>query len=119
MKLSTITGGKENKPAHFDHVWEGNEFWFEAHERALTPRVMQQLKDMETRPIEMANGMAGILTDWSIYRDEEGDFPPTAENLAILPIEFLTDILDKMSETWAGNEQKPKQSASSSGVSAN
>lgn len=101
----------------FNGEWKDATFWFEARENCLTPSLMQDFKDFTDKPLSMASGLAGVLTAWDI--DWNGEpFPPTTENLAKLPIEFLTYVMERISESWSGNGQTPSASASGSAASA-
>jgi hypothetical protein len=116
MKLNTILAAE--RVVRLDKEWNGEPFWFEVKEHSLTPAVMQSFQDMEKRPIEIAHGLAGIVTEWSIFVDEIGDFPPTAANLACVPVEFLSFLLESVAEVWQGNAQTPKKSSGSSALTA-
>jgi hypothetical protein len=110
MKLNKILTDKTVK---FSKEWEGEIVEWSVKEKSLTPRVLQAFSDVQTRPIELANGLSGIVTDWSIFLEAEGDFPPTPENLAKLPFDFLNFMLESISETWAGGKpQTASQSTS-------
>lgn len=124
MKLNTVTGA--GKTALFEKEWESESVWFYAKEKSLTPKVMQSFADIQTRPLAIAEGLTDILTTWSITLEKESpeqpsasfvsDFPPTAENLARLPVDFLTFILETIGEAWQGDEKKAAKLQSSSAV---
>lgn len=131
----------------FSCEFEGEEFWFEAKARYITPELAQIFADTQTRPIKIAEGLAKVITKWSIYdgaiSKEQYDtlpgsekrnyteaevydqsvvarveyrkkFPPTVENLAKVPVEFLNLLVEQLSETWAGNAQRPQSSQNGS-----
>lgn len=110
--------GKDlGKTEEYKSTWNGEEFSFTAKQHALTPRVLQQFREMEASPIQMANSLASILDGWTIDLDGE-DFPPTAENLERVPIEFLIHIIEILGEKWNGKKQTPRQSQNTSEASA-
>lgn len=113
MKFKNILTVKTVK---FSKEYEGQlvEWWVK--DKALTPKLMQTFVDVEKRPIELANGLAQIVTQWSVFLEEEGDFPPTSENLSICPMEFITFLIDSIAETWQGGKPvsgSPNTSAAS------
>lgn len=83
------------KTKKIDGEFNGVAFTFEAKTNAVTPRFMQRIADVRERPIEMANGLAGLITGWDIDMDGE-PFPPTPENLADLPMDFLSYLMDQI-----------------------
>jgi len=107
MNLNKIL--QSEKTVHFSGEWNGELVEWDAKEKALTPKVLQSFADVKANPIGMANGLGDILTDWTIFIEEKGDFPPTAENLSIVPLDFLTWVLEKISETWQGG--KPQKAS--------
>ena len=112
MKLNKILTDKTVK---FSKEWEGEMVEWSVKEKSLTPRVLQSFQDVNKRPIELANGLALIVTDWSIYLETEGDFPPNVDNLASLPFDFLSFMVESISETWEGGKPQTA-SQSTSGV---
>lgn len=101
------------KVTTFDDEWNGEKFSFTAKTNALTPRVLDQFANIQTQPIGLAKSLANILTDWTINMGGEA-FPPTAENLERVPVEFLTRIIERLGESWSGNAPKPSKSQSGS-----
>jgi len=112
MKLNNIL---TNRTVSFSKEFNGEIVEWGAKENALSPKILQSFIDVQTRPIELANGLAAVITGWNVYQEKEGDFPPTVDNLSTLPVEFLNFILTSMAETWQGG--KP-QGASPNGSAA-
>lgn len=112
MKINSLLN--TGKTLRISSEWNGETFWFEAKTTALSPKFLQRLKDAETQPIEIAAALAEAIADW----EGAEEFPPTADNLALLPVDFLTHLLDKLTEVWQGNGQKPSGSASGSAAAA-
>jgi hypothetical protein len=92
--------------------WQGETFVMQVFDNALTPSVLQAFKDIEDRPMEMARGLSEILASWDITMGES-EFPPTATNLAKLPVDFLTYLMNKIGEGWSG--KKPTSTPSRNG----
>jgi hypothetical protein len=74
---------------------------------------LEQFATLKTEPIGIAKSLASILTDWSIDMGGE-PFPPTAENLERVPVDFLTRIIERLGESWSGNAPKPSKSRNGS-----
>lgn len=113
MKIGTIVKNAE-KILRIDGEWNGETFWFDARTNAVSPAFIQQLKDTEKEPQLIAEALAGVLTDW----EGADEFPPSAENLASLPMDFISYLLDKLTEVWQGNGQTPGASANGSAAAA-
>lgn len=94
--------------------YDGKKFWFEASTNALTPKFLQQLKEADAKPTELAAALASAITDW----EGGDDLPPTQEVLEKLPMDFIEVLLTRLTEVWQGNGQKPGKSANGSAVSA-
>lgn len=106
-----------DKTAKFKDEWNGVPYSFEAKTSIITPKFLQSLADLESKPMEFAAEVSRFMVSWDIdFAGEE--FPPTAENLQRLPIEFSVRLVEKVGESWSGNEQKPKRSLNGSAASA-
>jgi hypothetical protein len=56
-----------------------------------------------------------VVTDWDVTTDDAGNkYPIDEENLARLPVPFLTAILNKVAESWSGDKKKQQASATGS-----
>lgn len=108
MNIATL-----NKTARLEIEYNGQTVWFEAKTNALTPRFLDQVSNIQADVKLLAKALASVLTAWDIDLDGE-PFPPTEENLLDVPTPFLTAIIEKMSEAWAGDVGKPLASASTS-----
>jgi hypothetical protein len=107
-----------DKTEKFNGEFNGEKFTFHAKSQMLTPEFLQQLADLSTKPIEYANAMSGVITEWDITmgKDAKGNpipYPPTFDNIKKIPREFLEYILDVIAESWAGKKQTASVSASS------
>lgn len=110
--------GKDlNEIEKFTSEWNGEAFSFSAKKHALTPRVLQDFKEIEGEPIKIASVLSDMITAWDV--DENGEpLLPTVENLERLPVEFLVHIITVLGEKWQGKKQTPRPSQSSSEASA-
>ena len=106
------------KVERFDSEFNGEAFWFEAKAHKLTPRFHQAIIDAAAQPVKLSAELADVLTDWSVYLHESGDFPPTADNLAGIPEEFIYHVVDLIAQSWAGKKQQPSNSQSGSAAAA-
>lgn len=107
-----------DKTVRFDDCeWNASPFWFEAKENMLTPRLMQQLSDIDKKPDEIAQALSEVVTNWNLTNSEE-DYPPTFDNLSRLPLQFLVYLIEKLSEVMQGNVQTPSGSQNGSARSA-
>jgi len=100
-----------DKTERFDGEFEGHKFWFEAKSHKVTPAFHDALVKAANEPLVWTSQMAGILTDWSIVLGGEA-FPPTAENLAKIPEDFIWELFNIMAASWSGDAKKQKASAS-------
>lgn len=126
MKVAKIQA--LDKAVRFRKEWDGEEFWFDVKEKSMTPAAVHSFLAIEKDVYEMAKGLAAVLTNWSLWLGEPpkdwedpepgelrfSDFPPTVENIASLPFDFLSEMIETISETWQGNGQTPTKSRSSS-----
>lgn len=90
------------------------------YERCLTPAFLDSLTQFEAKKdsVAIAKHIAKNLVSWDLTWNDE-PFPPSVENLTeVCDFEFLMQIVTAMSETFAGNAQKPTESRSLSAVSA-
>jgi hypothetical protein len=98
--------------ATFEMEWAGEKIQFTAKRNVLSPRMMKRFADVEKDPMQMAYALAEILASWDIEDVDCTD----AEQLANLPVEFLGKVIEKIGETWAGDQKKPEASAAGSAV---
>lgn len=113
MKIGTIVKQAE-KILRIDGEWNGEAFWFDARTNAVSPAFIQQLKDTEKEPQLIANALASVIMDW----EGSEEFPPTTANLAVCPMDFISYLLDKLTEVWQGNGQTPSASVNGSAAVA-
>jgi hypothetical protein len=93
----------------FELEWQGEKVRFDAKKASLTPAF---LKDVEV-VIGYPKAVADTLTNWDVTIDDDGTkYPLTESELAKLPVDFLTAVLNKISDSWAGDKKKQKASAS-------
>jgi hypothetical protein len=86
-----------DKTRKLNGEFNGVAFTFEAKTNAVTPKFMQHLADAEVRPIESVNALASVITAWDIDMDGK-EFPPTADNLAIVPVNFLGYLVGQITD---------------------
>lgn len=94
--------------ATFSFEWNGEPIHFSAKRNALTPKLMKRFTDVEKDPMQMAFALADILVSWDIEDVDCKD----AEQLADLPVEFLSKIIEKIGESWSGEKKSHEASAS-------
>lgn len=93
----------------FTLEWKGEKVNFEAKSVTLTPQVLQDVGEFISYP----KAVASIVTEWDVTADDAGNkWPLTEEGLAKLPVPFLTAVLNKIAESWSGDEKKQTASAS-------
>lgn len=93
----------------FEMDWKGHKVTFEAFRHTLNPQFLKDAGDMISYP----KAVASTLKSWDVTKDAEGTpWPLTEPELSRLPVPFLTAILNKISESWAGDKKKQKASAS-------
>lgn len=102
----------------FDSEFSGEPFWFEAKSHKLTPNFHQAIIDAVKQPVQLAEQLSEIITAWNIFLVEDGDFPPSAENLAKTPEEFVFHLVDVIAASWQGKKTKVSKSQNGSVVSA-
>lgn len=106
MNITTL-----NKTQRIDGEWNGEKFWFECKTNALTPKFLASFTSLQTDPMELAAALADVITAWDLDADGE-PFPPTKDNFASMPVDFLAYMIERMSEIWAGEKKSLKASAS-------
>lgn len=79
----------------------------------LTPAFIQNIGNIADYP----TALSGCLRKWDVTAHGE-PWPLDAENLSRLPSTFLAKIIDRIGETWGGEEAKKKPSASGSVAAA-
>jgi hypothetical protein len=92
----------------FELEYEGEKVAFEAKSYTLTPQFLKDAGDLISYP----KAVAEVVTDWDVTTDDAGNkYPIDEENLARLPVPFLTAILNKVAESWSGDKKKQQASA--------
>ena len=95
----------------FEMEYEGEKVSFTAKSVSLTPQFLKDAGDLISYP----KAVAEFVTDWDVTTDDAGNkYPIDEENLARLPVPFLTAVLNKISESWAGDKKKASASATGS-----
>lgn len=103
MDISELIG----ETTDFEVDWKGKKIKFTARTASLTPHLLSNIKTVEG----YAAALSGVLTDWDLT-DGEKPWPTTEESVARLPVPFLSAVLDKIGESWAGDAKKNEASAS-------
>ncbi len=100
----TKTAGLD-KTETFEMEWQGETVTFDAKKASLTPAFLESIETTIGYP----KAVADTLTTWDVTSDDEGTiWPLTKEALGKLPVDFLVAVLNKISESWAGDKKKPK-----------
>lgn len=107
-----------DKVERFESEFNGEKFWFEAKASKLTPKFHQAIIDVSAQPMKLAEELAGVITAWNIFLHEDGDFPPTLENLSGTPEDFIFHLVNVIAESWTGKKQEPSNSQSGSAATA-
>jgi hypothetical protein len=96
--------------------WNGEKIAFDVRKANLTPNMLRSVNSVA----DYSKAVAESVTKWDVTTDDEGTmWPLTDSELSRLPVPFLSAILDKISETWAGDKKKPEASANTSVAAAN
>jgi hypothetical protein len=75
---------------------------------AMTPAFAKEIEAVqkESQHDMVVKLVSSVVVSWNLEWDGE-DFPPTESNLSKCPYDFLGQILEKITEIWAGNAAKP------------
>lgn len=87
--------------------YEGENIEIKVKPNVMTPAFGKQLEqsDLTSSHESAVTLVKTAVVDWNL--DWNGEpFPPTPENIANCPYGFLTKILTKLTEVWAGNAPK-------------
>jgi hypothetical protein len=103
----------ETVPLKMD--WKGKEVNFDARKASFTPSLIKGIAN----PEEYARVIAENVTDWDLTdRSPDKKWPLDEASVAKLPVGFLSAMIDRIGETWAGDEKKKEASASGSAAAA-
>lgn len=113
MNITEVEELDEMVPMSMD--WKGHTVNFKARKSTMTPQFLKDAGDIMSYP----KAVAEAVGEWDVTMDEKGTiWPLTEPELSRLPVPFLTAMLNKVSEPWAGDKKKPQDSASGLAASA-
>ena len=58
-------------------------------------------RDKEQDALSLSKALADVILSWDVYQETEGDFPPSAENIAVLSFATQSELLKQMIEQSA------------------
>jgi hypothetical protein len=76
---------------------------------AWASRVQQSQKEFDA--IVLAEVLAEVVASWDITQDDGVAFPPTAENMAVLPTRFLLALSEAVGDAAVPSDAEGKASA--------
>ncbi len=89
-----------------DTEWNNKKVDFTVAKASLTPAFIQNLGSLADYP----KALAGCLRKWNVT--VHGEVWPLDEgSLSRLPSPFLSKVIDRIGESWSGDEAKKKHSA--------
>lgn len=109
MNIGTVI----DKTVDLTFEYNGESVTLQVREESLSPQFEQSLQDTVKRPLAAAEAFARVIVSWDI--DYNGDpFPPTVDNLKILPVSFYEAVMSAVGEMFQGKLKKSEQSANGS-----
>lgn len=109
MNIGTVI----DKTVDITFEYNGESVTMQVREESLSPQFEQGLRDTIDRPIAAAETLVSVITGWDI--DYNGEpFPPTLDNLKILPVSFYEATIAAIGEMFAGKLKKSEPSANGS-----
>jgi hypothetical protein len=88
-------------------TYAGEQITFSFTPGKITPKWERKFNELiqdEWRSRAIVETLSEILVDWDIL-DNGKPFPPTAENLQLLPLDLLSEIFTKIMESQRPNQQ--------------
>lgn len=111
MDISELIG----ETTDFEMEWKGKKVAFTAQTASLTPHLINNIQSAAG----FAKALAPVITDWSLTdKDPNKKWPTDEEHIALLPIPFLSAMLDKIGESWAGEKKSETPSENGSAATA-
>lgn len=104
MKIAEAFG--LDKTETFEDEYSGVRFSWTATTAGWTREMYYAFTSFERDPLKLPEFLAGRIISWTVFLKTEGDFPPTAENLAKCPEPFLTLLANRLSEVITGKKTK-------------
>lgn len=113
MNITKVAGLDQTVP--MDMEWKGNPVHIEAKKETQTPDFFKNIERFQDYP----QAVADTVASWDVTIDDEGHpYPIEVPALSKLPVEFLTAVINKVSEPWTGDAKKQKSSANGSAAAA-
>lgn len=95
--------------------WKGKKVAFTAQTESLTPHLLNNIQTAGG----YAKALVGVVTDWDLTdKDPAKKWPLDEEHIAKLPVAFLSAILDRIGESWAGEKKSETPSQNGSAATA-
>lgn len=90
--------------------FNGEKYSVTVKAKAFTQDFFQAYKDASSseKPAELARILSQVVVSWDIEMNKK-PFPPTYENLLIIPSEFLWHLISVIVSSWNGNEEDKKK----------
>jgi hypothetical protein len=99
----------------FEAEYNGHKITFDAATASLTPAFIMNIGEVTDYP----KAVAAVVKDWDVTKDDEGNkWPLDEESLGKLPVKFLSTIIDRIGESWAGEKKSGSPSVSGSAQAA-
>ncbi len=92
----------------------GEKYWIEVSDTSTNAVLRDALNKNTQEPVLLTNELARRIVAWDWYLLEDGDLPPTPENMATLPDEMITSLVETIGSAWIDGK-KQKASAAGSG----
>jgi hypothetical protein len=102
-----------DKTVRCDSEYNGEKFYIDVRVNTITIKLMQQLKDAPRRPMELAEALDTTISAWDLNMGDDKPFPPIAENIAILPEDFVGHLVDLVLSSVDANKTTEKEKAAS------
>jgi hypothetical protein len=97
-------------------IEEGEQITLVFDRNRITPAWFEQAsrRATENDALSLPKALAEVMLNWDVYQEAEGDFPPTAENIAVLPMVAQNELLMQIVEAAAPSRAEGNASANTS-----
>lgn len=113
MNITEVEELEKTEPMSMD--WKGHTVNFEAKTASLTPQFLKDAGDLISYP----RAIVTVVDKWDVTKDAKGTpWPLEEDELAKLPVPFLTAMLNKVAESWSGDQKKVEGSPNGSAAAA-
>jgi len=107
-----ITKVIDNSVSRLNGELNGEKYWIEIEGGLLTPALRDALNKNATEPLLLAKEVSARITNWNLWKDEEGDLQPDFETISNLDDSIVYSLVDTIAQVWSGDKKKQKSSAS-------